>query len=127
VFDGGVFTQRKEEGSQMKWLLLSLGILAELGGSTCMKLSNGFSNLVPSVLTFVFWGVSFTVFIVALKQFDLSIAYAIWAGMGIMLVSVIGMLYFKEPVSMLKITAIIVIVIGVVMLNLSDVIIQKTK
>lgn len=111
----------------MKWLLLSLGILAELCGSTCMKLSNGFSNLVPSVLTFIFWGVSFTVFIVALKQFDLSVAYAVWAGMGIMLVSVIGMLYFKEPVNVLKIIAIIVIVIGVVMLNLSDIIIQKTK
>lgn len=111
----------------MKWLLLSLGILAELGGSTCMKLSNGFSNLIPSVLTFIFWGVSFTIFIVALKQFDLSIAYAIWAGMGIMLVSVIGVLYFKEPVSMLKITAILIIVVGVVLLNLSDIIIQKTK
>ena len=111
----------------MKWLLLSLGILAELCGSTCMKLSNGFSNVLPTVLTFVFYGASFSVFMLALKQFDLSIAYAVWAGMGIMLVSVIGMLYFKEPVSMLKISAILVIVIGVVLLNLSDFILQKAK
>jgi small multidrug resistance pump len=104
----------------MRWLLLCIGILTELCGSTCMKLSNGFSNLYASILTFVFWGISFSVFIYALKYFDLSFAYAIWAGMGIMLVSVIGMTYFREPVSLLKIVSICVIVLGVVLLNISD-------
>lgn len=104
----------------MRWLLLSIGILTELAGSTCMKLSNGFTNVYASILTFVFWGISFSVFIFALKHFDLSFAYAIWAGIGIMLVSVIGMAYFKEPVSMLKIISIIIIIIGVVMLNMSE-------
>ena len=91
-------------------------LLTELGGSTCMKLSNGFTNLYASILTFIFWGISFSVFIFALKHFDLSFAYAIWAGMGILLVSVIGMTYFKEPVNMLKIISIIIIVTGVVLL-----------
>lgn len=105
----------------MRWLLLAIGILTELGGSTCMKLSDGFSNIYASILTFVFWGISFTVFIFALKEFDLSFAYAIWAGMGILLVSLIGMIYFKEPVSSMKILSILVIVAGVIMLNLSDI------
>ncbi len=109
----------------MRWLLLSLGILTELGGSTCMKLSNGFTNLYASILTFVFWGVSFTVFIFALKHFDLSFAYAVWAGVGIMLVSAVGMIFFREPVNMLKIASIVVIVLGVVMLNLSELFYQN--
>ncbi len=109
----------------MRWLLLSLGILTELGGSTCMKLSNGFTNLYASVLTFVFWGVSFTVFIFALKYFDLSFAYAVWAGLGIMLVSAVGMIFFREPVNAFKIASIIVIVLGVVMLNLSELLYQN--
>jgi small multidrug resistance pump len=104
----------------MRWVLLGLGILTELGGSTCMKLSNGFTNLYASVLTFVFWGVSFSIFIFALKHFDLSFAYALWAGLGILLVSLIGMLYFKEPVTTLKIISILVIVVGVILLNLSE-------
>jgi len=54
----------------------------EVCGTTCMKLSDGFSNLVPSVLTFVFWGIAFTIFIFALKTFDLSFAYAVWVGVG---------------------------------------------
>jgi len=89
-----------------------------------MKISNGFTNLYASILTFVFWGISFSIFIFALKHFDLSFAYAIWAGIGILLVSVIGMAYFKEPVSMMKIISIIIIVAGVVLLNMSE-LIQK--
>ena len=104
----------------MKWILLSFAILSELGGSTCMKLSRGFTNLWASVFTFVFWGISFTIFIFALKHFDLSFIYALWAGIGILLVSLIGMTFFREPVNLMKIISILVIVTGVVMLNLSD-------
>ena len=105
----------------MRWMLLTVAILSELGGSTCMKLSNGFSNLYASVLTFVFWGIAFSIFIFALKHFDLSFIYAIWAGIGIILVSLIGMTYFKEPVNLLKIASILIIATGVVLLNLSDI------
>ncbi|MGB3459883.1 MAG: multidrug efflux SMR transporter [Halobacteriota archaeon] len=104
----------------MQWLLLAFGIIMEVCATTCMKLSEGFSNLLPSVLTFIFWGISFTVFILALKSFDLSYAYAVWAGVGILTVSIIGILYFKEPVSALKIISIILIVMGVIGINLSD-------
>ena len=104
----------------MRWMLLAIAIAAELAGSTCMKLSNGFENLYASILTFVFWGISFTIFIFALKHFDLSFVYALWAGIGIILVSVIGMTYFKEPVTAMKIASILVIAVGVVMLNFSE-------
>ncbi len=104
----------------MKWVLLATAIISELGGSTCMKLSNGFTNLPASIMTFVFWGISFSIFIFALKHFDLSFIYALWAGIGLLLVSVIGMTYFKEPVNSMKIVSILIIVAGVVLLNLSE-------
>ncbi|MCP4552974.1 MAG: multidrug efflux SMR transporter [Bacteroidetes bacterium] len=104
----------------MRWVLLSLAILSEICGSTCMKLSNGFANLYASIFTFVFYGISFSIFIFALKHFDLSFVYALWAGIGILLVSVIGMTYFKEPVNTMKIISILIIIVGVIMLNFSE-------
>ena len=109
----------------MKWLLLLIGIIAELAGSTCMKMSYGFTKLYPSILTFIFWAIGLTIFLFALKKFDLSFAYAIWAGLGIMGVAVIGMVYFKEPYSLLKIVSILIIVIGVIALNISDILLKR--
>ena len=104
----------------MKWLILALGIVAEVGAVTFMKTAEGFTKVVPSVLSFIFMGISMAVFIFALKRFDLSFAYAIYAGLGILLIAVVGFLYFKEPVSALKIASIILIVLGVIGLNISD-------
>ena len=106
----------------MQWLLLAIGIIMEVCGTTCMKLSDGFSNFIPSVLTFVFWGIAFTLFIFALKTVDLSFAYAVWVGSGVVIISIIGILYFKEPANALKIFSIALIAIGVTGLSLSDMI-----
>ena len=108
----------------MKWILLTFGIITEVSSVTCMKLSGGFTKWIPSTLTFVFMGISLAIFVLALKRFDLSFAYAIWAGLGIAIVSVVGILYFKEPVTILKIASIGLIAIGVVGLNISDLIHQ---
>ena len=62
-----------------------------------MKLSEGLTKLVPSILIFVFYGFSFLVFTMALKKIDLSVAYAIWAGTGTALIALIGIAHFKEP------------------------------
>jgi small multidrug resistance pump len=109
----------------MKWILLAIGILAELFGSTCMKMSGGFTKLFPSIFAFVFWAIGLVVFLFALKKFDLSFAYAIWAGLGIMGVSIIGMVFFKEPYSLLKIISILIIMAGVIALNISEFILNK--
>ena len=87
----------------MSWLFLTLAIVLEVCGTTCMKLSEGFSRLIPSILIFVFYGFSFAAFTQALKRIDLSFAYAVWAGLGVLLIGTIGILYFKEPISVLKI------------------------
>jgi small multidrug resistance pump len=67
-----------------------------------MKLSDGFSKLTPSILMFIFYGLSFALFVLALKRIDVSVAYAIWSGLGVLLIAIVGTLYFKEPMTALK-------------------------
>lgn len=101
------------------WLLLMLAITFEVAGTTAMKLSAGFTKLIPSILLFLCYGLSFAALTFALKKIDLSVAYAIWAGTGTALIAVIGILFFRENVSLLKLVSIMFIVAGVVGLNLS--------
>jgi small multidrug resistance pump len=103
-----------------RYYLLLMAIAFEVCGTTCMKLSQGFSKLIPSVLIFVFYALSFFLFTMSLKRIDVSIAYAIWAGLGTALIAVIGIFGFKEPVNALKMVSLLVIVAGVIGLNLSD-------
>ncbi len=103
----------------MSWTFLFLAIVFEVFGATCMKLSVGFSKLVPSISAFVLYGLSVASFIYAVKWINLSFAYAVWAGVGVLSIGAIGILYFKEPVSILKIVSIVLICTGVVTFHLS--------
>lgn len=102
----------------MVWIYLFLSIIAEVAGTTSMKLSEGFTRLVPSVLIMIFYGISFGLFALVLKKIDVSVAYAIWAGLGTALIALIGMLWFKEPVTALKLLSLALIIAGVTGLNL---------
>lgn len=103
----------------MSWIYLALAIVLEVAGTTCMKFSDGFTNTLPSVLLFIFYGLSFVALTLALKDLQLTIVYAIWAGMGTALIAVLGFLWFHEPVNAVKVVALAVIIAGVVTLNLS--------
>jgi small multidrug resistance pump len=104
----------------MCWFYLAMAILLEVMGTTCMKLSEGFTRLTPSVLVFVLYGVSFSFMILALKKMELGVVYAIWAGLGTALIALIGIVWFQESVSLMKIVSILFIVLGVVGLRLSQ-------
>jgi small multidrug resistance pump len=103
----------------MTWLYLVLAILLEVSGTTCMKLSEGFTRLVPSILLIVFYTLSFGMLTLALKKLDVSVAYAVWSGVGTALIATIGVLWFKEPATALKLISLALIIAGVVGLNLS--------
>ncbi len=103
------------------WLYLAGAIVLEIAGTTSMKLSDGLTKLVPSILIFVFYGLSFLVFTMAIKKIDLSVAYAIWAGAGTALIALIGITHFKEPLTLIKIVSLGLIIIGVVGLNISGI------
>ncbi len=104
----------------MAWFYLGLAILLEVAGTTCLKLAEGFTRPVPSVLIFVFYAASFVLLTLAVKVVPISLAYAIWSGVGTALIAVIGFVAFKEPATAMKIFFIAVIIVGVVGLQLSD-------
>lgn len=95
------------------WALLGLAIVLEVAGTTCMRLSEGFSRLAPSVLIFVFYACSFALNTLIMRTLGLSVVYAVWSGVGTVLTALIGYLYFKEPATALKMVSAGLIVIGV--------------
>ncbi len=99
------------------WALLSVAIAFEVVGTTCMKLSHGFTNLVPSVMMFLFYGLAFSCNTFATKTLDLSISYAVWSGVGTVATAFIGIYFFKEPGTTLKLVSITLIFIGVMGLH----------
>ena len=101
------------------WLLLMAAIVCEVVGTTSMKLSDGFKKPVPSILLFVFYGLSFTCLTFVLRKLDVSVAYAIWSALGTALIAAIGIVVFRESLTPLKVASLIAIIAGVVGLNLS--------
>jgi small multidrug resistance pump len=102
----------------MSYLFLALGILFEVLGTICMKFADGFSRLVPSIFVFIFYSLSLVALVFVLKKLPVSIAYAIWAGLGTALIAVIGIFWFKEPFTFIKLVSILFIVLGIIGLEL---------
>lgn len=98
---------------------LIAAIIAEVFGTTCLKLSDGFSNLLPSLGVVVGYAVSFFLLAIVLKEVDVGVAYAVWAGLGITLVAVIGVILFREQMSLLRVGWISLIIVGVIGLELT--------
>ena len=85
-----------------------------------MKFADGFTRLVPSILVFLFYTLSLVSLIFVLKKMEVSVAYAIWAGCGTALIAIIGMFWFDEPKSLIKIVSIAFIIIGILGLELFE-------
>jgi small multidrug resistance pump len=102
------------------WTLLAIAIAFEVMGTTCMKLSQGFTRPVPSVAMFVFYAMAFTCNTMAIKTIDLSITYAVWSGVGTIATACIGIYFFKEAATALKMASISLIVAGVFGLHASS-------
>jgi len=102
------------------WAVLSGAILLEVAGTVCMRLSDGFTRLTPSVLIFVFYGASFALNTLVIRVLGLSVVYGVWSGVGTVLTALIGFLYFREPATALKLASIGLIVIGVMGLHASS-------
>lgn len=102
------------------WWLLSVAIAFEISGTVCMRLSEGFTRLTPSVLLFVFYAVSFFLNTFVIKVLGLSVVYAVWSGVGTAVTAAIGILYFKEPATAVKLASLGLIVIGVLGVHVSS-------
>jgi small multidrug resistance pump len=102
-------------------LFLVLAIVLEVSGTTCMKLSLGFTRLVPSVLMGVLYILSVAALTMALKRIEIGVAYAIWSGLGTALIALIGVVGFHDPLTGLKAVSLLLIIAGVVGLNLAGI------
>jgi len=100
------------------WLYLLIAILTEVVGTTLMKASQGLTRLIPSVLMFVLYGISFVFMALALKRIEVSTAYAIWSGLGTALIATIGILWFRESFNIPKLVGLVLIIVGVILLNM---------
>lgn len=100
------------------YVLLAVAIAVEIFATSMLKLSAGFTRLLPSVIFVVGMSLSFFAMGRALLTLPLSVAYAVWAGVGTALTALIGVLVWKEELSMTAVAGIGLIVAGVVILNL---------
>jgi small multidrug resistance pump len=104
----------------MAWIYLGLAILFEVAGTTSLKMSQGFTQLLPSLVIFPAYGISLALLTLAVKEVPISVAYAVWAAVGTALIAAIGILWFREPATPAKMAFIAVIVVGVIGLHFSD-------
>lgn len=104
----------------MPWLYLLLAIIAEVSGTTSMKLSAGFTKPVPSVFIFVFYATSLTFLTLALRTLPVGMSYAIWSALGTALITAIGVLWFGEGMNALKVISLILIIAGIAGLHFSQ-------
>lgn len=102
----------------MGYVLLAGAIAAEVGATTAMKYSEGFSRLWPSLLTVAGYIVAFALLAQTLKTVQIGTAYAIWAGAGTAVIAAIGMLFLGEGLTLAKVGGIVLVIGGVVLLNL---------
>lgn len=100
------------------WLFLGTAILAEVIATSALKASDGFSRLLPSVIVVAGYGVAFYFLSLTLKAIPVGIAYAVWSGVGIVLVSLIAWLVFGQKLDTPALIGIGLIVAGVLVLNL---------
>ncbi len=101
----------------MGYLFLALAIIFEVIGSSFIKASNGFTKWLPSTIVVVTYVVAFYCLSLSLKTLALSIAYAIWAGVGIVLTVLVSVFIFKQPIDLPALVGILFIIIGVLIIN----------
>ncbi|MFE7561525.1 DMT family transporter [Kitasatospora sp. NPDC057500] len=104
----------------MPYVLLALAIISEVCATSCLKLTEGFSRLWPSVGVAVGYVLSFVLLGRALKHIPVSVAYAVWSGAGTAAVAAIGAAAFGESLGRLQWLGIALVITGVVVLNLKS-------
>lgn len=100
------------------WLFLGAAIVAEVVATSSLKASVGFTRLWPSVMVVIGYAVAFYFLALTLKAIPVGIAYAIWAGLGIVLITLIGWLVFGQKLDPAGLIGMGLIVAGVVVINL---------
>ena len=104
----------------MTYLYLFIAIVAEIAATTFLKLSDSFSKLWPSVATLVGYSVAFFFLSLTLRVMPTGVAYAIWSGVGVVLISLTAWLFMGQALNTLTVVGLALIVIGVIVVNLNS-------
>ncbi len=111
--------REKMEGVLVSWLILVGAIICEVVGTLTLKFTEGMTRLWPTAIMLAFYLASLFGLSNAVARIPVGTAYAVWAGLGTLMVAVIGMLWFKEQVTLVRCVSTMLIVIGVAGLYLT--------
>ena len=100
------------------WLFLAIAIVSEITATSALKASAGFTRIVPSIVVVAGYALSFYFLSLTLKAIPIGIAYAIWAGLGIVLLAIIGWVVYDQQLDTAAIVGMSFILTGVLILNL---------
>ncbi|MEO6118276.1 MAG: SMR family transporter [Methylotenera sp.] len=99
------------------WLAIAIAIVAEVTATTALKASNEFTRLGPSLIVVAGYGVAFYFMTISMRVLPVGIMYAIWSGLGIVLISIIGWLVYKQTLDVPAMIGMGLIIAGVVVIN----------
>ena len=100
------------------WTILIVAIIAEVIGTTALARSDGFTRLVPSLITVAGYALAFYFLALALREMPTGIVYAIWSGMGVVFITAISWVWYKQALDLAAILGLALIVAGVLVINL---------
>lgn len=103
----------------MSWLYLLIAVIADVAGITAMKMCEGFTRIIPSIIVVISYLIFFMSFSLALKKLELGVVYPIWVGLGTIAITCISVTVFDEPMNAWKAGCILLILLGVLGLRLS--------
>ena len=101
----------------MNWLYLAIAILSEVAATSALKASEGFTRLYPSAIVALGYSVAFYFLSLTLRTIPVGMAYAVWSGAGLVLVSLVGWLVYDQQLDTPALIGIALIAVGVVVLN----------
>lgn len=104
----------------LSYTLLALAIISEVIGTSALKASDGMSRLVPGLIVVAGYALAFYLMALSLKTLPVGLVYAIWAGLGIVGVAIVGMWYFGESMTAVKASGMALIVVGVVLVQVGS-------
>ena len=102
----------------MNWLYLAIAIVAEVIATSALKASDGFSRLAPSIVVVVGYAIAFSCLSLTLRTIPVGVAYAIWSGVGIVLIALVGYFSFNQALDAPALIGMALILAGVLVINL---------
>lgn len=100
------------------WMLLGSAIALEICATTLLKLSNGFTRPLYSVVSIALYSLCFWLLAFAFTRIPVGVAYALWSGVGILAMAVIGFAVFRQPLTLVQVAFMLLILVGAVGLSL---------